>query len=103
MAQKPKPEQTEIPGTESPDRIPELHALWLDICAAEEESREARGREKELRANAAQALKERGLKEYFVDGAELWIEPQEKVKAHKRGKRPKGKVTKVVTAEKERA
>lgn len=97
MARAPK--QEEIPGTESPDRDPELHALWLEIVALEEDTRTARAAEKAKREAAGMALHKRGLTEYFVDGAELWIEPKETVKAKKKGGRPKGKVRKVVAAE----
>lgn len=88
--------QEEIPGTESPDRDPELHALWQELVCLEEEAAEARGAVKAKREQAGAALHERGLSEYFVDGAELWIEPKELVKAKKKGGRPKGKITKVV-------
>lgn len=90
-----KPKQEEIPGTESPNRDPELHALWLELVALEEEAAEARGAVKAKREEAGNALHKRGLTEYFVDGAELWIEPKETVKAKKKGGRPKGKIRKV--------
>lgn len=94
-------EQAEIPGTESPDRDPELHALWLELVALEEEAAEARGAVKGKQAEASAALKERGLTEYFVDGAELWIEPHEKIKTKKKGGRAKGKIEKVVAGDAE--
>jgi len=95
--------QAEIPGTESPDRDPELHALWLELVALEEEAAAARGDVKNKQAEASAALKKRGLTEYFVDGAQLWIEPHEKIKTRKKGSRPKGKIKKVTKGEEEPA
>ncbi len=89
--------QAEIPGTESPDRDPELHALGLEILDAEAELKAAKNKDAEKRAAAAKALEDRGLTEYEVDGISLWIEPgKEKVKAKREGDRPKGRVEKVV-------
>lgn len=99
MARKSRALQEEIPGTESPDRDPELHALWLEIVALEEEAADARGALKTKKDQAAAALHERGVSEYFVDGAELWIEPKEVIKSKKKGGRPKGKIVKVTEGE----
>lgn len=96
-------EQAEIPGTESPDRDPELHALWLELVALEEEAATARGDVKNKQAEASAALKKRGLTEYFVDGAQLWIEPHEKIKTRKKGGRAKGKIKKVTAGDQEPA
>lgn len=96
MARKATARQEEIPGTESPDRDAELHALWLELVDLEEEAAGARAAVKAKREQAGAALHARGLSEYFVDGAELWIEPKELVKAKKKGGRPKGKIKKEV-------
>jgi len=88
--------QLEVPGTESPDRDDELHALGLEILDCEARLKEAKAADAEKRAEAAKALEKRGLTEYDVDGISLWIEPgKEKVKAKREGDRPKGKVQKV--------
>jgi uncharacterized protein YggE len=87
--------QIEIEGTESPDRDPELHALWLELVDLQEASAAAKAAEAKKREEAGAALKARGLTEYSVDGAALWIEPHDKVKAKKPGARKRGKIKKV--------
>ena len=86
--------QEEIPGTESPDRIPELHALGLELLDLEERAREAKKAEKLKRAECGAELHRLGLEEYEVDGIELWIEGKEQVKVRSEEGRPKGKVKK---------
>lgn len=86
--------QAEIPGTESPDRIPELHALGLELLDLEEKRRTASAAEKKKRAECGAELHRLGLEEYEVDGIELWIEGKEQVKVRSEEGRPKGKVKK---------
>lgn len=87
-------EQLEVPGTESPDRIPELHALGLELLDAEEKARVAKADEKKKREECGAELHRLGLTEYQVDGIELWIEGKEQVKVKSEEGRPKGKVKK---------
>lgn len=87
-------EQLEVPGTESPDRIPELHALGLELLDAEEKLKAAKASEKTKRAECGAALHKHGITEYQVDGIELWIEGKEQVKVKSEEGRPKGKVKK---------
>lgn|GEM_PF-6131910 len=87
-------EQLEVPGTESPDRIPELHALGLELLDLEEKARTAKAAEKKKRAECGAELHRQGLDEYEVDGIELWIEGKEQVKVRSEEGRPKGKVKK---------
>lgn len=101
MAPRRIPQQDEIPGTESLNRDPELHALGLEVITLEAESKDAKRRENAKRAEAGEALRKRGLKEYNVDDVSLWIEGKETVKARREGDRPKGKVRKVVVKDEE--
>lgn len=89
-------DQAEIPGTESPNRDPELHAIGLGLLDLEERRKSIQGAEKDKRAEAAAALHKRNLKEYKVDGIDLWLEGKESVKVKKDGGRPKGRIKKVV-------
>lgn len=96
-------EQAEIPGTESPARIPELHALWLEIVALQEDVGAAREALKAKQDEARTALRKRGLDHYKIDGADLWAEPQpDRIKAKKPGGRKKGKIVKVTGGEEPR-
>lgn len=75
--------QAEIPGTESPNRIPELHALGIELDEVRSERKKLKDREEEKLANVKHYLKEHGLTKlgYDCDGVHLWLEPQdEKVK-----------------------
>lgn len=73
--------QVEIEGTESPERIPELHALGLELKDLESRRMELQREENEKRSEAGAELHKRGLEEYNCDGVSLWIEPgKEKVK-----------------------
>lgn len=76
--------QEEIPGTESPDRDAELHALGLELYDLQNRRMELTKAEKEKRQQIAAALHERKIDEYHVDGIELWLEPGvEKVKVRR--------------------
>lgn len=106
MARRAKPEQTEINAPDGksiaagPDRDDELHALWLSLCNALDETKAAREDEARIKVLAADALHARGIDHYKADGADLWIEPgSEKVKAKRPDGRPKGRVKKVVAGE----
>lgn len=95
-----KEEQLEVPGTESPGRDPELHALGLEIIGLEADVKGARGRLKEKQEEAREALKERGIDSYVCDGVELWAEPQTpKIKAKRPSDRKKGRIQKVTGEE----
>lgn len=73
--------QAEIPGTEAQARIPELHALGLELYDLQRERMDLTKQEKEKREEIAAELKKRELDEYHVDGVLLWIDPgKEKVK-----------------------
>lgn len=72
--------QLEVPGTESPDRDPELHALGLELYALQSERMEATKLEKAKREEIAAALHARKQTQYDCDGVSLWLEPSEKVK-----------------------
>lgn len=73
--------QLEVPGTQHPARIDELHALGIEIKDVEQERMELTKREKEKRQMAKALLIAHKLKEYDVDGVHVWLEPQdEKVK-----------------------
>jgi hypothetical protein len=100
MAKRSGAVQEEIPGTESPNRDPELHALGLEIIDLEQEVRGGRGRLKGKQEDARAALKERGMDSYVCDGVELWSEPQPtKIKAKRPSDRKKGKIQKVTDGE----
>lgn len=78
MARK-APVQEEIPGTASPNRDEELHALATELYALQSERMDLTKQEKEKRGEIAAALQARGQKQY--DGVHLWLEPGvEKVK-----------------------
>lgn len=66
--------QAEIEGTESPGRIPELHALGLELKDLQDRSMEARRKDAEKRAEVAAKLKELELSEYECDGVSVWVE-----------------------------
>jgi hypothetical protein len=73
--------QAEIPGTESPDRIEEIHALGLEIKSLEQERMDLTKKEKEKRRQATAELHAHKLTEYDVDGVHVWIESKgEKLK-----------------------
>lgn len=73
--------QDEIPGTESPARDPELHALGMELYDLQTERMELTKREKAKREQIAAALHARKIDSYHVDGVELWLEAGvEKVK-----------------------
>ena len=75
------PKQEEIPGTESPNRDEELHALATELYALQSERMDLTKQEKEKRGEIAAALQARGQKQYDCDGVHLWLEPGvEKVK-----------------------
>lgn len=65
--------QTEIEGTESPGRDPELHALALELYELQERSMEWRKKDAQKRKEIAAALKERDLDSYDCDGVSLWL------------------------------
>jgi len=67
--------QSEIPGTESPDRDPELHALGLELYDLQRERMHLTKDEKEKRLEIAALMHKKQITEYSVDGVELWIEP----------------------------
>lgn len=72
--------QAEIPGTQSPDRIDDLHALGLEIYDLQEQRKKIT-KERVLRIRAAEQLKAHKIDHYHVDGVEVWAEPgPEKVK-----------------------
>jgi len=95
------PKQAEIPGTASPDRDDELHALWLEVVDCQETTAAAKAKEKAKKEEASAALHKKGIRDYKVDGANLWLEGKETVKAKKAGARPRGKVKKVVAGAQE--
>jgi hypothetical protein len=72
--------QYEIPGTESPDRDPELHALALELYDLQSQRMDLTKREKATREEAAALLHRKKLDSYHCDGVQLWLEPSEKVK-----------------------
>lgn len=69
-----KPKQEEIPGTESPNRDPELHALGIELAELQAERMDLTKREKDKRAQIAAALHERKQEQYDCDGVHLWLE-----------------------------
>jgi hypothetical protein len=69
-----KPRQDDLPGTESPNRDPELHALGMELYDLQNERVDLTKREKEKRGEIAAALHERKQEEYDCDGVHLWIE-----------------------------
>lgn len=77
---KSKPVQEEIPGTESPNRDPELHALGLELYDLQTERAQLTKDEKAKREEIAAALHSRKQVQYDCDGVHLWLEPTEKVK-----------------------
>jgi hypothetical protein len=72
--------QEEIPGTESPNRDPELHALGLELYDLQTERMRLTKDEKTKREEIAAALHSRKQVQYDCDGVHLWLEPTEKVK-----------------------
>jgi hypothetical protein len=66
--------QAEIPGTESPDRIEELHALGIEIKDLEQERMDITRREKEKRQMAVAQLDAHKITEYDCDGVHVWKE-----------------------------
>jgi hypothetical protein len=73
--------QAEIPGTESPNRDPELHALGIELYDLQSERMDLTKKEKAKRLEIAAALQARKQVQYDCDGVHLWIEPGvEKVK-----------------------
>lgn len=80
MARKTKA-QLEVPGTESPDRIEELHALGLEIYDLQEKRKSITKEERQKRQVASATLKDHKIDHYHVDGVEVWAEPGgEKIK-----------------------
>lgn len=71
--------QVEIPGTESPGRIPELHALGIELDEIKTEKAALKERETEKLANVRHYLEENGLASsgYDCDGVHLWLEKGE--------------------------
>jgi hypothetical protein len=94
---KPQLEQEEIPGTEPPDRDQELYAVGLNVLRLEEESRQAKKKEKTAREEAGALLRKKGLTEYKDRDVVLWIEPDTKIKARRPAGRKKGRIKKVTT------
>lgn len=83
MRGKKAAKQEEIPGTESPARDNELHALGLEIYDCQEERKRLTKKEEELRISAGQRLDALGITIYHVDGIEIWKEPSDpKLKVH---------------------
>lgn len=76
-ARSKKPKQEELPGTESPGRDDELHALALEIYEVQEERKQLTEKEAELRLKAGQRLDALGCDYYHEDGVEVWNEPKE--------------------------
>ena len=72
--------QLEVPDTQSPGRIQELHVLGLELYDLQNRRMELTKQEKAKRGEAGAALHSRGLTEYAADGVELWLEGSEKVK-----------------------
>jgi hypothetical protein len=66
--------QEEIPGTESPERNPELHALALEIYHHQTARMDHQKHEIAKRAEAGVLLDKLGISEYDVDGVHLWRE-----------------------------
>lgn len=75
-----KADQQEIPGTESPNRDEELHALGLELYDLQSQRMELTKQEKDKRLEIAAALHARKQVQYDCDGVSLWLEPSEKVK-----------------------
>ena len=73
-------DQQEIPGTESPNRDQELHALGLELYALQSQRMDLTKQEKAKREEIAAALHARKQVQYDCDGISLWLEPSEKVK-----------------------
>ena len=73
--------QSEIPGTESPDRDPELHALGLELYDLQSRRMKLTRDEKAKRIEIGALMHKKGLTDYYVDNVELKIVPgAEKVK-----------------------
>lgn len=73
--------QDEIPGTESPARDPELHALGMELYDLQSRRMDLTKLEKAKREQIAAALHSRKIDSYSCDGIELWLEAGvEKVK-----------------------
>jgi hypothetical protein len=73
--------QMEVPGTASPNRIDDLHALGVEIYDLQEQRKKITKDERVLRIRAAEQLKAHHIDHYHVDGVEVWAEPgPEKVK-----------------------
>ncbi len=66
--------QAEVPGTEGPGRIPELHALGLELKDIQDRSMEWRKKDTEKRKEVAAKLTELGLDDYDCDGVSVWRE-----------------------------
>lgn len=81
-----KPRQEEIPGTASQERNPELHALALELKDIQDESMENRKKDKAKRDEIMGLMKKLDIKEYEVDGVELWLESDTKTKVKVRVK-----------------
>ena len=75
-----KAAQAELPGTESPNRDPELHALGLELYDLQTERMQLTKDEKAKREEIAAALHARKQVQYDCDGVHLWLEPTEKVR-----------------------
>jgi len=75
--------QEEIPGTESQERIPELHALAAELYDLQEKRKAATSDEKAKREECGEALKRYGLTEYHVDGFLLYLDGNPKVKVRR--------------------
>lgn len=81
MARRRIPQQDEIPGTESSNRDPELHALALELKTLQDERMQLTREESAKRAEVGAALRARKQTQYDCDGVHVWLEPGvEKVK-----------------------
>lgn len=74
------PAQQELPGTESPKRDAELHALGMELYDLQSRRMDLTKLEKAKREAIAAALHSRKIDSYHCDGVELWLETGEKVK-----------------------
>ena len=70
----PSLEQDEIPGTESPGRIQELHVLGLQLKDIQDRSMDWRKKDSEKRSEIAATMERLNVTEYDMDGVSLWIE-----------------------------
>ena len=72
MARKKQTE--ELPGMESPARIPELHALAIELYDLQNERMDLTKREKAKREEVRVELEKRSMTDYVADGWELYLE-----------------------------